>query len=1411
MKRTVMALLLSLSMIGGALPAAPAPVRAAEGTADMPSENLDYGFGYYVIQNGVAPNGNTVLGYVGGADGRGAVWKYSGIDFTDLKSIRFIREQAGAANIELYVDLPEKASKTYFQDWQPSKGTAEQSRRYLLSDVTIDASKRVGSGNAPNGALNQTVALSKEIVGVHDLYVYARASGGTYAANFDSMSLSYEAGGSSAWKFGLGNALGFNEDTFKPIVKSGANNNWRDGSVTANGEIGFIESADPSEDVFIFNNTKIVTDNGNFYETPVLSPVLDAQRTGAVLSGGSGDFPWTQEYNRYSQEQYGANWGTTWPRDYQPAAQYRIKNNDYTSANASAGNYNRYTNFETGEVGVQWKDEQGNQWNRLSFASRSDEVIVTYIEAPQGRNLNLTLSIDHILEMKNQSNQGNNEEFPATDYVVTEQQGKVVGIGMVGKSPNLNRKGTKNVEKRLFAEGGWGTATRIVTDGAIKYEAKKRTFTPAADGRINYFRTGTAPVVANDPTLTITGTNTLLLVSKVDRIDEGAPSLADVKTKLYDKLLADINGVLAKYSVNSGKAELSGYKALLQPHAGIHGGMFNTVRLDLAETAAEKADRALTNSALIQKQNSNKNVINKAFLERIYNNGRFGLICASGYQSTRLGAIWTGTWKPDWSGDFTLDANNNLQVSGMNVGNMEGASQGYVNFIVRMVADWEDDAHNIYGMDNAIKAPPRVDGTGESGSYHFLNGYPHVYVNGITDWVILPIFEYWQTYGNRQVPVGKDIDFEKKSRSTGKTIADVLDLTAADVSRIKQTGLIDLQNDVLYPLVIKSMNFWLQYVDERFYTDGMGNHHLNDGSTLSDAVAGGDLKAQYLFTPGYSPENTRGDRASADGSNSIYALSYNTTMDIAAARNTLFMGRTLLDAVKPGDAGSIREKWAQLEQYIPDYVYEEETGELKEWADKNVPEQHRHRHESHAYPAWPGFEAQNDPALSEGIALAMDYRSAAYNGSEATQSHGATHKALVEARLKRPAGFEHAVKYLLTARYHYASLMTSHNSGLSSTYATDAAFGLMGAVNESLLYSNMGEIEILPTLLPSFNKGSVSGLRARNNTLVNQIAWDTAGKTASVTLTTDQSSVQLKLMNGLTWKRALVGGVAQTIKTDEAGRKYIDISLAKGASKTVQFELADASIAISSAEADRAGGLMAGTTASFQASVNPATAIRWFAVDAASGKPIPGVGISDQGVLSATKASAETAVGKTVKVHATTTDGRFKSNERLVPILANPSADRKVEMESFDYGFGHYVLSGGKLNYTGNGTGNQAVWKFSDIDFSSLDSIRFTRVYAGAATIKLYVDLQESVSKQFKDDYQTTRGDGQASRRYQISNVVLDESKRIASASVASSDMEPQLALTGAPSGGVHDLYVLVEVASGTWAGDYDFMSLNYS
>ena len=75
---------------------------------------------------------------------------------------------------------------------------------------------------------------------------------------------------------------------------------------------------------------------------------------------------------------------------------------------------------------------------------------------------------------------------------------------------------------------------------------------------------------------------------------------------------------------------------------------------------------------------------------------------------------------PDWSGDFTQDANMNLQVSAVNTTGLKDAAQSYITYILRQVSDWETNAKNIYGIPDAIMAGPRTDGDGNGQIYPLI-------------------------------------------------------------------------------------------------------------------------------------------------------------------------------------------------------------------------------------------------------------------------------------------------------------------------------------------------------------------------------------------------------------------------------------------------------------------------------------------------------------------------------------------------------------------------------------------------------------------------------------------------------------------------------------------------------------------
>ena len=92
---------------------------------------------------------------------------------------------------------------------------------------------------------------------------------------------------------------------------------------------------------------------------------------------------------------------------------------------------------------------------------------------------------------------------------------------------------------------------------------------------------------------------------------------------------------------------------------------------------------------------------------------------------------------------------------------------------------------------------------------------------------------------------------------------------------------------------------------------------------------------------------------------------------------------------------------------------------------------------------------------------------------------------------------------------------------------------LLGILSESLAFSDTGVIEILPCLPNSgFDAGEITGIRARTRALINDLKWDTAAGTASVTVTSDiAQTIEISCgLSGETQSIAFAAGETKTIE-----------------------------------------------------------------------------------------------------------------------------------------------------------------------------------------------------------------------------------------------------------------------------------------
>ena len=252
---------------------------------------------------------------------------------------------------------------------------------------------------------------------------------------------------------------------------------------------------------------------------------------------------------------------------------------------------------------------------------------------------------------------------------------------------------------------------------------------PSGQGAFGY--EGVTRIVPTDGTVTVNGTavvvsraSKLVLLTKLDRYESS--TAWDAKP---------LHAALATLSTD--------YAELRGRHVTLHSAMYDRSRLDLNVSAA---DRRLSTSELIARQNANRGVIDLALLERLYDSGRYLFISSSGVLPPRLTGIWAGSWNASWADDFTTDANVNLQVAGGNILDLSDAMQGYFDLILGQLAHWRTNARNLYGA-RGFLAPSRTDG--EYGHMlHFDPGFPgHAWTGG-ADWLLYPLLEYYQVTGD---------------------------------------------------------------------------------------------------------------------------------------------------------------------------------------------------------------------------------------------------------------------------------------------------------------------------------------------------------------------------------------------------------------------------------------------------------------------------------------------------------------------------------------------------------------------------------------------------------------------------------------------------------------------------------------
>ncbi|MFI5792944.1 glycosyl hydrolase family 95 catalytic domain-containing protein [Streptomyces sp. NPDC051677] len=183
------------------------------------------------------------------------------------------------------------------------------------------------------------------------------------------------------------------------------------------------------------------------------------------------------------------------------------------------------------------------------------------------------------------------------------------------------------------------------------------------------------------------------------------------------------------------------YDKLLARHTAVHSELYGRASLDLG---ASDIDRHLPVGELIARAGARE--LDGALVEALFHAGRYLVLSSTGVLPPRLTGLWLGEWGAAWSGDYTTDANVNLQTAGTVLTGMPELVAPYAALIAGQIDDWRTNARTIYGA-RGVLAPSRTDG--EHGLlFHLDDEWPWTMWLAGADWLLFPLYEYWQATGD---------------------------------------------------------------------------------------------------------------------------------------------------------------------------------------------------------------------------------------------------------------------------------------------------------------------------------------------------------------------------------------------------------------------------------------------------------------------------------------------------------------------------------------------------------------------------------------------------------------------------------------------------------------------------------------
>jgi hypothetical protein len=390
--------------------------------------------------------------------------------------------------------------------------------------------------------------------------------------------------------------------------------------------------------------------------------------------------------------------GFMYPDFYVPAFDLTID----SESQGEVRDFARSVDFQTGEAVVRWADDRG-AFERRMFVSRKDGVAVIRLTGPNPGSITCRLK----LEAREPSDEFNNDSDIA--------------------------KRSDQMFKEHFGDLKSGAGPDWLTFGARFLRSYPRSI-KALEGRARVVVSGGKTSASGDGTLAIEGADDALLLVDLRLLkDAGDPGQEALQSKLA--------------------AVSTDYDALLKSHAALHGALFNRMKLDIGGGADHQKP-----TEQLMEENTFDN-INRAWLEKQFDAGRYNIICSTGELPPNLQGVWGGTYVPGWASDYTHNGNVPSAIAANMMGNMPELMLPYVSYIESLVPDMELNAKHLFGC-RGVVLPSRTSTHGFNNALapNFAGG---MWVAG-APWAAHFFYDYYLYTGDEKFLAERALPFMEK-------------------------------------------------------------------------------------------------------------------------------------------------------------------------------------------------------------------------------------------------------------------------------------------------------------------------------------------------------------------------------------------------------------------------------------------------------------------------------------------------------------------------------------------------------------------------------------------------------------------------------------------------------------------------